>query len=238
MNILITLGVSVIIGYLMVILLDRLKSKVKLFLLIAVLVLIYSIGKLLHFSSLIMILVFGLILNNKHIFFTGKLKQLINHDALRKVQDDFHMLTMESAFFIRTFFFVIFGMTLNLQTLIDLKSAIISIAIVGAIFLIRFLLLKIFTRRRILPELFISPRGLITILLFFSIPVLNQDNNFNTGILLYTILITNLIMAIALMATGKHMEYEEKLSFNDWEELDMEIKDLAAKNSKIKDRKA
>ena len=144
LNVAITIIVSVIVGYLMVLLLEKLKSQVKLFLLIAVLVLLYSIGKLMHFSSLIMILVFGMILNNSSIFFAGKLKSLINLESLKEVQNDFHILTMESAFFIRTFFFVIFGMTLELKSLIDLKAAIISLAIVTGIFLIRFIVMKIF----------------------------------------------------------------------------------------------
>ena len=229
-NVVITLVVSVIVGYLMVILLEKLKSQVKLFLLIAVLVLLYSIGKLLHFSSLIMILVFGIILNNSRIFFAGKLKSLINPDSLKKVQNDFHVLTVESAFFIRTFFFVIFGMTLELKSLLDVKAAIISLVIVAGIFLIRLIILKVFAVKRLLPELFVFPRGLITILLFFSIPVSYQISDFNTGILLYIIIITNIIMAISLMVKGKDREYAEKLNFNDWNELDQEIKALSKKN--------
>lgn len=226
-NVVVTIVVSVIIGYLLVILLEKLRSQVKLFLLIAVLVLLYSAGKLLHFSSLIMILVFGIILNNSRIFFSGKLKSIINLDSLKNVQNDFHVLTMESAFFIRTFFFVIFGMTLEMGSLTDVKSAIISLVIVSGIFLIRFVILKIFAVKRLLPELFVSPRGLITILLFFSIPVSVQNSDFNAGILLYVILITNIIMAISLMLNGKQREYSEKLNFNDWDELDKEIKQLS-----------
>ena len=229
-NVVITIVVSVVIGYLMVILLEKLKSQVKLFLLIAVLVLLYSVGKLLHFSSLIMILVFGIILNNNRLFFAGKLKSLINLEPLKKVQSDFHILTMESAFFIRTFFFVIFGMTLEIKSLFDAKAAIISLVIVTGIFLIRFITLKIFTGKRLLPELFVSPRGLITILLFFSIPVSYQSSDFNAGILLYIILITNIIMAISLMFKGKDREYAEKLNFDDWDELDKEIKTLSKKD--------
>ncbi|MCU0472319.1 MAG: cation:proton antiporter [Bacteroidales bacterium] len=222
-NVVITIVVSVVVGYLMVILLEKLKSQVKLFLLIAVLILLYSIGKLLHFSSLIMILVFGMILNNSRLFFAGKLKSLVNLVSLKMVQNDFQILTMESAFFIRTFFFVIFGMTLDLSSLADLKTGIISLVIVAGIFLIRLITLKIFSVKRLFPELFISPRGLITILLFFSIPASNQVSDFNTGILLYIILITNIIMAISLMAKGRDREYAEKLNFDNWEDLDREI---------------
>jgi len=230
MNIIITLIISFFAGYVMVVLLEKLKSHVKLFLLIAVLVLLYSVGKLLHFSSLIMILIFGIILNNSHIFFAGRLKKLIKFESLKVIQNDFHVLTMESAFFIRTFFFVIFGMTLELKSLIDQKAALISIIIVAGIFAIRFILLKLFIVKRIFPELFVSPRGLITILLFFSIPAANQNSDFNNGILLYIILITNIIMAISLMIKSKDIEYSEKLNFDDWDELDREIKELENKN--------
>jgi NhaP-type Na+/H+ or K+/H+ antiporter len=214
----------------MVILLEKLRSQVKLFLLIAVLVLLYSLGKLFHFSSLIMILIFGIILNNSRIFFSGRLKNWINMDSLKKVQDDFHILTMESTFFIRTFFFVIFGMTLELSDLIDGHAALISLIVVAGIYMIRLISLKIFMVRRLFPELFVNPRGLITILLFFSIPVSNQNSNFSPGILLYIILITSVIMAVSLMVKGKDREFAEKLNFNDWDELDEEIKSLSKKN--------
>jgi Kef-type K+ transport system membrane component KefB len=233
MNISISLGLtillSVIVGYVMVILLDKLQSQVKLFLLIAVLMMLYSIGKLYHFSSLIMILVFGLILNNTGIFFFGKLKSWINTPSLKKVQADFHLLTMESAFFIRTFFFVIFGITLELNNLLDLNAALISLGIIAGIYIIRAISLKIFIVKRLFPEVFVAPRGLITILLFFSIPVAFEDLNFNPGILLYVILVTSIVMALSLIAKGKDREFAEKLNFTDWDELDREIETLSKK---------
>ena len=228
-NLGITIILSVVIGYVMVILLDKLQSQVKLFLLIAVLVLLYSIGKLFHFSSLVMILVFGIILNNSPIFFSGRMKRWIDLPALKVVQNDFQILTMESTFFIRTFFFVIFGITLELGNLLDKRAALISLAIISGIYLIRAVILKIFMVKRIFPEVFVSPRGLITILLFFSIPVSYQSLSFNPGILLYVILITSMIMALSLMVKGRDREYAEKLNFGDWDELDKEIDQLSKK---------
>lgn len=187
------------------------RSQVKLFLLISVLILLYSLGKLFHFSSLILILIFGLILNNSRIFFPGRLKSLIDLDSLKKVQSDFHLLTVESAFFIRTFFFVIFGITLDLKNLFDSKAALISLIIIGGIFFIRLISLKIFRVKRLFQEIFVSPRGLITILLFFSIPLYAQDPDFNSGILLYVILITSAIMAVSLIIKGEDREFSDKL---------------------------
>ena len=67
-------------------------------------------------------------------------------------------------------------------------------------------MLKIFLWKNILPELYIAPRGLITILLFFAIPEAYQVKEFNSGILLYTILATSVIMSFSLMSYKKQEE--------------------------------
>lgn len=77
-NIIITIVISVVVSYALVLLFQRLEGDVKLFMLIAVLILLYAIGKQLHLSSLVIILVFGLLLNNNNLFFIGKLKEFIN----------------------------------------------------------------------------------------------------------------------------------------------------------------
>ena len=176
-----------------------------------------------------MILVFGLVLNNSKLFFSGKLKSWINFESLKKVQNDFHTLTVESAFFIRTYFFVIFGMTLELRGVIDVRAAIVSLIVIVGIYLIRLISLKVFFVKRLFPEVFVSPRGLITILLFFSIPATYQSSEFNSGILLYIILFTSVIMAISLMVKGEDRQFAEKLNFDDWDELDKEIDTLSNK---------
>ena len=91
-----------------------------------------------------------------------------------------------------------------------------SLVIVCFLFIIRFVLLRIFSGKQITPQLWIAPRGLITVLLFFSIPNGWVDINgdlleqydfkydctipfFDQGILLHTIILTSLIMTIALI---------------------------------------
>ena len=54
-----------------------------------------------------------------------------------------------------------------------------------------------------LPSLFFLPRGLITIMLFFSIPLEYAISYFDNGILLYMILISSGIMTLALMTRDK-----------------------------------
>jgi len=58
-TVLITIVVSLMASYLIILIFQNIKSHTKLFLLIAVLLLLYAIGKKMHLSSLIIILVFG-----------------------------------------------------------------------------------------------------------------------------------------------------------------------------------
>ena len=221
-----TIALSLVISYTLVILLQRLHAKVKLFFLIAVLVLLYSTGKMFHLSSLLIILVFGLVLRNYSIFFKGRLIKLINKEALHEIKEDFHIVTMESAFVVRTFFFIIFGVTLNFAGIVNTTTILLSLAILVLMYIVRYILLKIFVRKNITPQQWIAPRGLITILLFFSIPVEYANSNFNAAILLFVILTSSMIMSIGLMAKKEDFDEREKLTFDDWEALDREIEDL------------
>ena len=111
---------------------------------------------------------------------------------------------------------LIFGITISLVSLVDWELALISLGIVGLLFGARFLFLKIFASKDINPLLWIAPRGLITVLLFFAIPngmvdahgeVMEVYNpgydyripEFDQGILLFTILITSIIMTVSLI---------------------------------------
>ena len=141
------------------------------------------------------------------------MKKWINTTKVKGILDDFHLVTIETAFVVRTFFFVVFGITIALSSLLDLKVAIISICVLIALYLSRFLFIKIFIQKDIYPQVFLSPRGLITILLFFAIPPEYQTEAFNSGILLYTIIISCIIMAVALVASGKKVIPVEDMSF-------------------------
>ncbi len=201
LNILVTVLVSVVLSYALVYVFQRLKSQVKLFLVISVLMLMYALGKTFHLSSLLIILCFGLVLNNTALFFPGRMSKWANEEKVKPILKDFHLLTLESAFVIRTFFFVIFGMFISLDSILDPKIALISLAIIGVLYTVRFTALKLVVKRSITPELYIAPRGLITILLFFVIsghPEFTIEK-FDTGILLFVILISSLIMTIALI---------------------------------------
>jgi NhaP-type Na+/H+ or K+/H+ antiporter len=212
-NISITVALSILISFGLVLVFQKMTSQVKLFMLIAVLLILYSVGKLFHLSSLLIILIFGLVLNNNKLFFRGFLKKWIVQEKVSEILKDFHLVTLESAFVVRTFFFVLFGISISLASLLNWEVALISICILAALYGVRFIFIKLFIQKDIFPQVYLAPRGLITILLFFAIPIEYKVESFDSGILLYAIIISSLIMAAALVASGKKVIPVESMSF-------------------------
>jgi NhaP-type Na+/H+ or K+/H+ antiporter len=163
---------------------------------------IYSIGKMAHLSTLVLILFFGLVLNNNRLLqklSPGKWSRFFDFPTLDIELKFLKSVTAEVAFLIRTIFFVLFGFSFDFVLLADPSVWIIGTLIVVAMLLIRFLYLRFTVRTSILPEIFIAPRGLITILLFFSIPAGKEIANLGQGLLFYVIIVTNILMMIGLM---------------------------------------
>ena len=200
-----TILMSFAISYLLIFVFQKIRSELKLFLLIAVLILLYSIAKLLHLSSLLLILVFGMVLQNRNIFFPGKFKKLLDEKTLGNISNNFKIITLESAFVVRTFFFVIFGLSISLASLASFKIFLISTLILGVIYISRFLIFKLLRMKSILPELFLAPRGLITILLFYAIPQELKMTGFDPGILLFIIIASSLAMTLSLVKFKKRI---------------------------------
>ena len=201
-NLLITVVIALIASYAIILIFQRIKSQAKLFLLIAILLLLYAIGKKFHLSSLIIILIFGLVIANVKLFFPGRLSRILKNDKVGQMYHELHIITLETAFVVRTFFFVIFGLTIAISSLFSLSVAMVSILIIISIYLIRFIILRTFFGGDIMPQLFIAPRGLITVLLFYAIPKEAEVVNFESGILLFVIIATSLIMTWALIKEG------------------------------------
>ncbi|MEQ9007743.1 MAG: cation:proton antiporter [Ekhidna sp.] len=204
----VTIVTSVILSYVLIYAFQNLETKVKLFLMISVLFLLFSIGKLMHLSSLLIILVFGLILNNYKLFFIGKLKKYLRPLAIENNRESFLIITIESAFVVRTFFFVIFGFSIALTALLDVKVAIVSAAILIVIYVTRIVSFLPHKHENIKQAITIAPRGLITLLLFYSIPEEFIFDGFKKGILLFVIIVTSLVMTSGLMKKDKKKEAE------------------------------
>lgn len=205
-NILFTIVVSVVISLVLILVMQRITSQLKLFLFVAILILLYSVGKLFHFSSLLMIFVFGLALENPRLFFIGKLKTWLDIKRVGIIAREFRILTIESSFLLRTFFFVVFGASLSLSGLFDVSVVLVSCIALVLIYGSRLLFLRIVLKEFAKPEIWIAPRGLISVLLYLSIPVDMQIPEFESEILFFIIIISSLIMTWGLISYKKNSE--------------------------------
>ena len=202
----ITILVSLLVGVGLVLLFKFLNAKVKLFFFISILILIYALGKMIHLSPLVLILTFGLILKNHHLVFIGPLKNLMSRMEFVKMEKDFHIISRETAFVLRTFFFIVFGLTIDLSSLVNLEVLIISLMAFIGILLVRILLLKWITKEASAVVEYVAPRGLITILLFYSIPNDLISQVFQPGIILWVVIITSIYMSYGLIRSGNKTE--------------------------------
>lgn len=208
-NLLVILLISAVSTGLLLFLLNYTRSHIKFYLIFAILILIYSISKMFHLPSLLFILIFGLMLNNADLFIKGKLANYLHLERLQSITKELSQITAETAFIVRTFFFVLFGFSINLLLLNDWKVILIGGLITVAILLTRFIFLRFISKSNVFPEIFIAPRGLITIVLFYSIPSNSQTDAFNEGILFFVIIASSIMMMLGIMATKT--AYNEKL---------------------------
>ncbi len=202
-SLIISIVLSIVLSFLMLFMLTRITTKVRFFLVFAVLIFLYAGGKMLHLPSLFIILLFGLIVSNWQLSIFNRLYKWVSIQQVDDVSHLLHSLTAESSFLIRTFFFFIFGLTIDIRLIMDTDVIMAGSAIVILLLFIRFIYLRFFLRSHIIPEVFFMPRGVITILLFYSIPQLYKLSKFNEGILFFVILITSIIMMIGSIAYGK-----------------------------------
>jgi Kef-type K+ transport system membrane component KefB len=200
----IMLVISVVFSALLIWLLGKITHHVKFFLIISMLLMVYAIGKFSHLSSLVIVLIFGIAMNNASNVSLPFWRKYFVYPSLKKDLDQFIQLSAESAFLLRTFFFLLFGYSMDLNKLIDYNVIVAGGSVLLIIYAVRAIYLKGFAKTDLIPELFISPRGLISILLFLSIPETMRLNSYADGILLFIVITTSVIMTVGLMISKQN----------------------------------
>jgi len=206
-NTILILLLSVVACITLLYLMGRLRHHIKFFLIISILIMVYAIGQSFHLSALVLILSFGLFLNNadtiKHAWF----RSVFIYKNLSNDLTQLHQLSAETAFIIRTFFFVIFGFTMNIYQLNDFTLIANGLIILGSIYVVRFAYLFFFKREHVLPEGFVTPRGLISILLYYNLPQHMKLTEIGTAFLFMVVLGSSIVMSIGLMASRKKRKF-------------------------------
>lgn len=185
-------------------LLYKIKDNVKYLPIIIMIVLIYAISKHFHLPGLIFILIFGLFLGNLDEFKNYKFINYFHTAPFNTEIAKLKEITVEITFLIKSLFFLLFGYLIDIKDIINFQSLIYSTSITTLIFFVRYVLLKILAIN-ISPTLFIAPRGLITILLFLTIPTASQVGFLGESVVIQVIIFTSIIMVWG-MIKNKNIE--------------------------------
>ncbi len=193
-------AISLLITYTLFKLLQNITHNVKFFLILSLLILVYAIGKYFHLPALVTIFIFGVFLSNVDVLLPKFLKRYLNLSQTEKGLHEFHILTAESTFIVKTFFFLFFGFSVVISDFTSPEPLFYGLLIFGIMFVIRYLYLSVSTLK-IKPStlVYMSPRGLISILLFLQIKDLNVIVTKNTIVderLLLVVIVSSMLFMI------------------------------------------
>lgn len=206
--------ISIGITYILFKLLRQIEHHVKFFLILALLILVYAFGKLFHLPALVTIFIFGIFLSNVKSLLPRFLKNYLDLDHTEKELHEFHLLTAESTFLVRTFFFLFFGFSIQLSTFNSIQPLIYGVIIILIMLALRYLYFSATTVQiKPSPLVYLSPRGLISILLFLQL----KDVSFvdlslspiDERVLLIVILGTMLVMLLGTLKKSKASQQED-----------------------------
>ena len=220
--------ISVLITYMLFRLLQKIDHQVKFFLILALLILVYALGKLFHLPALVTIFIFGIFLGNVKNLLPRFLKNSLDLEKTEKGLREFHVLTAESTFIVRTFFFLFFGFSIQLINFNSLSPLIYGLIIFITMLLFRYLYFTVTTLKiKPSPIVYMSPRGLISILLFIQLKEVSFINTIQVPIdervLLIVILSSMLIMLLGTMKKQKKEELVVSESKDDNESIPFDM---------------
>ena len=206
--------ISLVITYVLVRILQQIKHHVKFFLILALLILVYAIGKLLHLPALVTIFIFGVFLSNLNQLLPRFLRRYLDIEQTEKGLHEFHILTAESTFIVRTFFFLFFGFSIQITAFTSFNPILYGLLLFAIMLVLRYLYFAI-SRVQLKPTalVYMSPRGLISILLFIQLKEVafidTQNSPIDERVLLIIILCSMLVMLMGTLKKKTNSENEE-----------------------------
>jgi Kef-type K+ transport system membrane component KefB len=180
------------------ILLNKIDHHIKFAPIILLVILIYEASKILHLPGLVFILLFGLFLGNLDELKRFSWIRRFHPEKLDEEVQRFKYLTLEATFLIRSVFFILFGYLLNTEEILNPDTLGWAAGIVAAILAFRAIVLAL-NKLPLRPLLFIAPRGLITVLLFFAINPVHRISIMNRSLLIQVIVLSALVMMFGMM---------------------------------------
>lgn len=204
-------GISLVVGFISAVtlywLISRIEAHVRFVPMIAGIALLYAAAKLLHLAPLMIVMVVGLVLNNFVFVKPLPLIRRIHSYNFSEELETFKHLVAEATFVIRTFFFILLGYSTLISDLMNAHAWIIASAIAACYIIPRIGILYFCTQsKRIEPLLWFAPKGLITILLIFSIPETELIAGFPNGAVMLLVLMSALLLTHGNLRYGKQQK--------------------------------
>lgn len=180
----------------------RVGGHIRFIPLLAGLFAIYSAAELMHLSPLIMVLLFGLIINNPSVlsripFFHVDIEERDETIA------EFKTLTKELTFAVRGFFFVLLGLWTQISVFLSVEAWGVALVVLAVIFSTRHILLH--TAKIDLADAmtWVAPRGLITVLLFMAAKQVVNVPPYVDGAMTIVVLLSSLAVVAARAVHGR-----------------------------------
>jgi len=194
---LITIIIAVVMTGILAMLLHKIKYHVSYIIILTSVVLIYVLAKLIHLPGLFLVVIFGLALSNNRMIENTAAKRFIDFDKFRDDISSFKKILAELTFLVRSFFFIMFGYYTSLAGFTDINNLLLAISITAGIFILRWIILRMLMGKNTGKLVWFAPRGLITILLFLSIPL-----SYRTDLISEEVVTLVILMSIFVMMTG------------------------------------
>jgi Kef-type K+ transport system membrane component KefB len=218
-------AISILITYVLFRLLQNIEHHVKFFLILSLLILVYAIGKFFHLPALLTIFIFGVFLSNIKELLPSFLLRYFQLNHSEKGLHEFHILTAESTFIVRTFFFLFFGFSIVISDFDSFMPLIYGVLVFAIMFLIRYLYFFL-TSFKLKPTvlLYMSPRGLISILLFLQIKnleIIKTENSVIDERILLVVILTSMFVMTMGTISDKQKSVSEEAVLGDEEMIDL-----------------
>ncbi|PAS95618.1 MAG: hypothetical protein CGU28_11990 [Candidatus Dactylopiibacterium carminicum] len=208
-ELLLSVFVGLVMGLSIFWLIQRIEHHVRVLPMIFGITLLYSLGKILHLAPLVMVVLVGLLLNNSHLIARFSRGRLAERGQFEQDLESFKHLTVEFTFVVRSFFFVLLGFGVSAGELLSTPAWVMAVLLMGCSLLPRWALLRGVARERAQPLLWFAPRGLITVLLFMSIPESQRLEAFPVASLMLVILMGALLLTYGSLQSRSLLAADE-----------------------------
>lgn len=187
----------------LVLLLMRIDGHIRFIPLLAGLFGLYAAGKLLHLSPLILVLLFGLALNNPRIITRFKPFKGWMDDTYEDTLNGFKVLVMELTFAVRGFFFILLGYWTEIADLAAPRTWLAALAVLAVVYGLRHFMLRAAKIPLAGTLTWLAPRGLITVLLYLGAKEVLALPGYLDGAIMLVVLISAALIGLSRWQAAK-----------------------------------